>query len=167
MGRTSINSPRVHTKSAWLLENPSRSWSTYKEPGAGAGDAGAARQHGATNPHPTGADRHPGALENTELNQPDCKDRMVGVWSNLRKSPGPTPLLKQVQLELVPQDCLQVACEYLQGRRLHGLSGQTVLVLSHPHSKEAFPHIQVKLPVSLCASIFSRINGFSSLSFSL
>lgn len=32
--------------------------------------------------------------------------------------------------------------EYLQTRRLHDFSGQHVPLLSHPHSKEALPHVQ-------------------------
>ena len=43
--------------------------------------------------------------------------------------------LKQGHLELVTQDHIHTASEYLQGRRLHRLSGQpAVPVLSHPHS---------------------------------
>ena len=45
------------------------------------------------------------------------------------------PLLKQDHLEPVAQDHGQTAFEYLQGGRLHNLSGQLVPVLSHPHSK--------------------------------
>lgn len=93
---------------------------------------------------------------------------MVGVWRDLWKSPGPATLLKQVELQRVTQDSPQVAGEDLQGRRLHSPSGQTVLVLNHPHSK-VFPHIQMKLPVSVCpcGHVFSRINSLRSLSFSL
>lgn len=41
---------------------------------------------------------------------------------------------------------IQMAFEYLQGCRLYNLSGQPVLVLSHSHSKNVFPHEQRKLP---------------------
>ena len=48
---------------------------------------------------------------------------MVGVGSDFLRSPS------QVHLEQVAQDCIQVGFEYLQGRRLHSLSGKPVPVL--------------------------------------
>jgi len=51
----------------------------------------------------------------------------------------PSPLLKQGQLQPIAQDHLQVAFGYLQGWRLHHLSGQPMPVLSHPHFEEVFP----------------------------
>jgi len=59
---------------------------------------------------------------------------MVEVGRDLQRPPGPTPLLKQGHLELIAQDCVQTASEYLQRWRLHKLSGQPVPVLGHPHS---------------------------------
>jgi len=47
-----------------------------------------------------------------------------------------TPLPKQGHLEQVAQDLIQVGFEYLQRRRNHSLSGQTVPVLCHPQSEE-------------------------------
>lgn len=47
----------------------------------------------------------------------------------------------------VTQDCVQMAFEYLWGRRLHSLSVQPVPVLCHPHSKEFLPHVQAELCV--------------------
>jgi len=35
-----------------------------------------------------------------------------------------------------------MAFKYLQGWRLHNLSGQPVPVLSHPHSEKVFPDVQ-------------------------
>jgi len=37
--------------------------------------------------------------------------------------------------------------EYLQGWRLHNLSGQPVPGLGHPHSEETFPDVQMEPPV--------------------
>jgi len=48
---------------------------------------------------------------------------MVEVGRHLWRSAGPTPLLKQGCLELVVQDHVQTAFEYLQGGRLHNLPG--------------------------------------------
>ena len=36
------------------------------------------------------------------------------------------------------QGCVQLGAEYLQGWRLHKLSGQPVPMIDHPHSKEDF-----------------------------
>ena len=68
--------------------------------------------------------------------------RLVEVGQDLWTSSGPTPLLRQGHLEPVAQDRVQVAFEYLQGGRLHNLSGQPVPVLSHPHSKTVFSEVQ-------------------------
>jgi len=48
---------------------------------------------------------------------------VVEVGRDLQRSSGPTLLLKQGHLKPVAQDCVQVAFEYLQGWRLHNLSG--------------------------------------------
>jgi len=61
------------------------------------------------------------------------------IWSN--------SLLKQGYLEPVAQGCVQTAFEYLQGWRLHNLSGQPVPVLGHPDSKKVFPDVQRQPPV--------------------
>lgn len=55
---------------------------------------------------------------------------------------GPAPLLKLCCLELVVQDHVQMASEYLQGGSLHHLSGQCVPVLSHPHSEKGFSGVR-------------------------
>ena len=68
--------------------------------------------------------------------------RMVEVGRDLWRSSGPTSLLKQGHLKLVAQDHVQMDFEDLQGWRLHNLSGQPVLMLSHSHSKKS---------VSLCS----------------
>jgi len=52
------------------------------------------------------------------------------------------PLLKQGHLELLAQDHVQVASEYLQGWRLQRLSGQPVPVLGHPHNEKVFLGVQ-------------------------
>ena len=65
--------------------------------------------------------------------------RTVEVGRDLWRSSRPNPLLKQGHLQLVVQDCVQVASEYLQGRRLHTLLGQPVPVASHPHSFSLCP----------------------------
>ena len=72
---------------------------------------------------------------------------MVEVGRDLWRSFGPTPLLKQGHVEGVAQDCVQMAFEYLQGWRLHNLSGQPVPVLSHPHSEKVFPGVHREPPV--------------------
>ncbi|KAK4828375.1 hypothetical protein QYF61_026113 [Mycteria americana] len=78
-------------------------------------------------------------------------------WMKLHRTsegpvqPQPTPLLKQGHLEPVAQDRVQTAFEYLQGWRLHKLPGQSVPLLSQPHSKKVFPDVQREPPVfSLC-----------------
>lgn len=48
----------------------------------------------------------------------------------------------RVILEHMAQDCVQAILEYLQKRRLHNFSGQSVPVLSLLHSKEFLPHIR-------------------------
>ena len=50
--------------------------------------------------------------------------RLLEVRTGLWRSSGPTPLLKQDHLEPVAQDHIQVAFEYLQGRRVHNVPGQ-------------------------------------------
>ena len=45
------------------------------------------------------------------------------------------------------QDCVQTACEYLQGWRLHHLPGHPVPVLSHLDSEKMFPDAQREPPV--------------------
>lgn len=62
--------------------------------------------------------------------------RAVEVGRHLWRTSSPTPLLKQDHLELVMQDHVQTGFEYLQGGRLHNLSEQPVLVLSHSHRKK-------------------------------
>ena len=57
------------------------------------------------------------------------------------------PLLRQGHSKPVAQNCGQTAFEYLQGGRLHNLSGQPVPVLTHPHSKTVFPDVQMEPPV--------------------
>ena len=71
---------------------------------------------------------------------------MVEVGKDLWKS-HPTLLLKQGHLDQAAQDCVSTAFEYLQGWKLHNLSGQPVSVLSHPHSKKVFPDVQREPPV--------------------
>jgi len=61
-------------------------------------------------------------------------DRTVDVGWALCMSPGPTPALKNSHLELVTQDPIQMAFEYLQGGRLHYLPGQPVPELDHSQS---------------------------------
>jgi len=55
--------------------------------------------------------------------------RLTEVGRDLWRSSGPTPLIKQGHLEPVVQDHVQTGFEYLQGWRLHSLSGKPVLVL--------------------------------------
>ena len=57
------------------------------------------------------------------------------------------PLPKQNHPEQVAQDRFQVGLEYLQGRRIHNLSGQPVPVLCHPQREEVLPHVQLELPL--------------------
>jgi len=60
---------------------------------------------------------------------------MVEVGRDPWRSFDPTPLLRQGHLEPVAQVHVQMAFEYLQGRRLHNFSSQPVL--GHPHSKKS------------------------------
>ena len=62
-------------------------------------------------------------------------------------SSGPTFLLKQGHSEPLAQDRAQTAFEYLQGWRLHNLSGQPVPGLGHRHSEIVFPDVQREPPV--------------------
>ena len=73
--------------------------------------------------------------------------RMAEVRRDLWRSSGPTLLLKQGHLELVAQDYIQMAFEYLQQWRLRNLSGQPMTVLCHPHSKNVFSDVQREPPV--------------------
>lgn len=61
---------------------------------------------------------------------------MVEVGKDLWTSPCSTSLLKHSHLQQVVQDHDQTAFEYRQGWRFHRLSGQSVPVLSHTHSKK-------------------------------
>ena len=72
---------------------------------------------------------------------------MVGPGRDVRRTTSPTPLLKQVHLEQVAQDYVQVSFENLHGGRLHSPSGQPVPVLCQPQSKEVLPHVQMEPPV--------------------
>jgi len=77
--------------------------------------------------------------------------RLFQIGRDLWRTPGPSPLLKQGHLELLVQDHVQTAFEYLQGWRFHNFPGQLVPALSHPHRKKAFPDVQREPPVfSLC-----------------
>ena len=64
--------------------------------------------------------------------------RLVEVGRDLWRSLCPTPLLKQGHLDTVAQDHVQMGSEYLQGWRLHNISGQPIPVLCHLHSKKVF-----------------------------
>jgi len=54
---------------------------------------------------------------------------MVGVGSDLWRSSSSTLLPKQVHLQQAAQGHIQAGFEYLQGRRLHNPSGQSIPVL--------------------------------------
>jgi len=69
------------------------------------------------------------------------------VGRDLWRWSSPTTLPNQSHLELVAQDYVQTAFEYLQGGTLQHLSGQPVPVFSHPHSKKVFPDIRMESPV--------------------
>lgn len=65
-------------------------------------------------------------------------------------SSGPTPQINQVYLQQAAQDHDQVF-EYLQGWRLHNLSGQSVTGLGHPHTENSFLLFRGNLPsFTLC-----------------
>ena len=67
--------------------------------------------------------------------------RMVEVGRHLLSSSSPNALLKQGQLQQVAQDHVQSGFEYLQGWRLHNLSGQPIPVSGHPHGKNVFSYV--------------------------
>ena len=69
---------------------------------------------------------------------------MDEVGSDFWGSSGHTTLLKQCYLEQVAQDSLQMASEYLQGRRLHNLPGQPIPMFSVPHSEKMFPDVRTE-----------------------
>jgi len=71
--------------------------------------------------------------------------RMVEVGRGLWRPSGLTTLLKQGHLELVAQDHVHTAFEYLQGWRLHRLSGQPVPVLSL--GEVVLPDVHMEAPV--------------------
>lgn len=60
---------------------------------------------------------------------------------DLWKLYGQTPLLKPGHFELVSQDHIQMAFEYLQRGSLHNLLGQPVPVLQYSYSKKVFIYI--------------------------
>ena len=72
---------------------------------------------------------------------------MVGVARDLWGSSRPSLLPKQGHLQQAAQDHVQAGLEDLQRRRIHHLPGQPVLVLHHPQSEEALPHVQMELHV--------------------
>lgn len=71
----------------------------------------------------------------------NCRD-----WKDLWMS---LVLLKQGQEEQVAQGHVHLGFKYLQGWRLHGLTGQLVSVFDHQHSKNFF--LKVKLIVEYLA----------------
>jgi len=75
--------------------------------------------------------------------------RMLGVGRDLWGSSSPMPLLKQGHLQQAAQDLVQVGPEYLQRKRIHSPSGQSVLVLHHPHVQLGLPMLQF-VPVGPC-----------------
>lgn len=75
---------------------------------------------------------------------------MLSVGTDFWRPTGPTSSLKQIHLEQVAQEHVEVSSDYLQRRKLYSLARQPVPVLSHPQWKEVFPHVQLKLPSSLC-----------------
>jgi len=77
--------------------------------------------------------------------------RLTEAGRDLCRSPGSTPLFEQGHPELVVQDHVQTAFEYLQGGRPYNISGQTVAGLSHSHSKNMLPDVQRVPPVFLSA----------------
>ena len=66
---------------------------------------------------------------------------------DLWRSSSATLPLKQGHLQPVVQDHVQRAFNYLQGWRLHNLSGHPVPVLGHLHSEKGFLDIQREPPV--------------------
>jgi len=68
-------------------------------------------------------------LHGKTVGQNTCKEtltelhRTIAVGRHPWRSSGPTPLLKQGHLQLVAQDRVQRACEYLQGWRLQNPLG--------------------------------------------
>ena len=75
------------------------------------------------------------------------QNHTITEWLDLWRSCSPKPLLKQGHPEPVAQDRVQTAFEYIQGWRLHNLSGQPVPVLCHPQSEAVFPDVQREPPV--------------------
>jgi len=73
--------------------------------------------------------------------------RLIEVGRDIWGLSCPTSLLKKGHLKPVAQDHVQMAFEYLQGWRLHNISGQPVPVLGHPHSEKVFPDVQRQPPV--------------------
>ena len=73
--------------------------------------------------------------------------RMFEVGRDLCGSSSPTPLLKRGLLQQAAQDFVQVGLKYLQRRRTHNLSGQTVPGLRHPQREEVLPRVQLELPM--------------------
>jgi len=75
------------------------------------------------------------------------KHRTAEVGRDICRSSGPTLMLKQGHLELVAQDHVQAAFEFLQRWRHHSLPRQPVPVLGHPLSDKVFPDVQREPPV--------------------
>lgn len=73
---------------------------------------------------------------------------VLAETQNHRITNGSRDPFDQVQ-EQVTHEHIQMAFEYLKGRRLHSCSGQPIPIFNHPHS---FSYIQEKIPcVSVCA----------------
>jgi len=71
---------------------------------------------------------------------------MLGIGRDLCGSSSSTLLPKQGQIQQAAQNLVQAGLEYLQRRRIHSLSGQSVSVLRHPQREEVLPHVQMELP---------------------
>jgi len=82
-------------------------------------------------------------------------ERRVEAGRVLWRASGQTPLLKQGHVDPAAQEHVQMAFAYLQGWRLHHLSGQPVAVLGHPHSEKVFPDVQTGPPMFQCVPIAS------------
>lgn len=80
---------------------------------------------------------------------------MVEVGRDVQRSSAPTSLLRQGHLDQVAQDCVHTVAEYLQGWRLHNLSGPSVL---NPTVKKIFLIFRWNLlSFSLCPRLWQIV----------
>lgn len=74
------------------------------------------------------------------------------------RASSPNSLLQEGPLEHATQDYVLMVHEYLQGSKLHNISGQPIPMLSQPSHQKSFPYVHVECPVFQFLHLVSHPN---------